>query len=92
LSRLEKVAKSGAIISSIGIALFVAFVVTLLLFPVTKECNRGEKKCSFSIVAPQQLKPIVQPSFLALALAIIATGILMIRFSSWYDSKNSKRR
>jgi hypothetical protein len=89
LSSLEILAKSGAIVSSIGVILFVAFVAVLLTFPVVKECN-ASGKCIFSSTANHQLKPIVQPGFLALSLFLIATGILMVRFSRRYYSNNKR--
>ena len=87
-SSLELLTKSGAILSSIGIALFVMFVAILLVFQVIKECDNNGK-CSFSSTAPELLKPLVQPAFLALSIAIIATGVFMLRFGRWRDSKKS---
>jgi len=81
-------AKSGAIVSSAGVALFVAFVAVLLIFPVVKQCDSNEK-CSFSSTAPEQLRQIVQPGFLALSLMIIAAGIFMVRYGRWRDSKKN---
>lgn len=88
MSSLETLTKSGAIVSSAGVALFVAFVAVLLIFPVVKECNN--EKCSFSSSAPEQLKPIVQPGFLALSLVIIASGVLMVRYGRWRSSKKTE--
>jgi hypothetical protein len=82
-------AKSGAIVSSAGVALFVAFVTVLLVFPVVKECDNNGK-CSFSSTAPEQLRSIVQPGFLALSLAIIAAGVFMVRYGRWRDSKKTE--
>jgi len=82
-------AKSGAIVSSAGVALFVAFVAVLLIFPVVKQCDSNEK-CSFSSTAPEQLRQIVQPGFLALSLMIIAAGIFMVRYGRWRDSKKTE--
>lgn len=86
---LEVVAKSGAIVSSAGVALFVAFVAVLLAFPVDKECV-GEEKCTYTSAAPAQLAAIVQPGFLAVSLLIIAAGVLMVRFSRWKSDKKTK--
>ncbi|HEX2558231.1 MAG TPA: hypothetical protein VHK86_07900 [Nitrososphaera sp.] len=88
-SSLEMLAKSGAIVSSTGVALFVAFVAVLLVFPVVKECD-NDGKCSFSSAAPEQLRPIVQPGFLAFSLAIIAAGVFMVRYGRWRDSKKTE--
>ena len=86
---LDVIAKSGAILSSLGIALFVAFVVILLVFPVNKECNAGAK-CSYNSTAPEQFAAIVQPAFLAIALLIIAAGVFMVRFSRWKSDKKTE--
>ncbi len=91
LSLHEILVKSGAIVSSAGVALFVSFAAVLLIFPVVKECNSNEK-CSFSSTAPEQLRLIVQPNFLALSLLLIATGVVMVRFSRRYDSYNNNAR
>ena len=79
-------AKSGAIVSSIGVALLVVFVVILLTFPVIKNCS-VDQKCSYHSTAPGQLQLIVQPSFLAVSLFTIAVGVLILRFSIWFESK-----
>jgi hypothetical protein len=89
-SSLEILIKSGAIVSSAGVALFVAFAVVLLVFPVIKECNNNNEKCSFSSTAPEQLRPIVRPDYLAFSLAIIAAGIFMVRYGRWRDSKKTE--
>ena len=80
----EVLAKSGAILSSVGVALFVTFVAVLLIFPVAKQCENKEK-CSFSSTAPGQLKQIVQPGFLAISLLLIAAGVLVIRITRRHD-------
>ena len=79
-------AKSGAIISSIGVALLVTFAVILLTFPVIKNCG-GDQKCSYHSTAPGQLQWIVQRSFLAVSLFTISAGVLILRFSRWLESK-----
>jgi len=88
LPSLETLAKAGAIVSSAGVVLFVAFVAILLTFPVVKECNN--EKCTFSSTAPEQLRQLVQPGFLALSLLIIAVGILMVRYGRWRSSKKTE--
>jgi hypothetical protein len=87
LSRLIVLAKAGAIVSTAGVALLVAFVLVLLVFPVIKEC-KGEK-CEFISTAPQYLQGIFSPGFLAASLLTIAAGIFMIRYSRWRESKAS---
>ncbi|HVX03251.1 MAG TPA: hypothetical protein VHA09_08865 [Nitrososphaera sp.] len=94
-SGLEILAKSGAIVSAAGVALLVAFVLVLLVFPVTKTCeqaggninNSNSNHCKYESSAPAQLQPIFNQGFFALSLLVIAAGILMIRYSRWRDSK-----
>ena len=87
---LETLAKSGAIVSSAGVALMVVFVIALLAFPVIKNCSESEK-CSYHSTAPGQLQSIVQPSFLAISLITISAGVLILRFSRWLESKKSEK-
>lgn len=82
-------AKSGAIVSSVGVALFIAFVIVLLAFPVDKECVSGER-CTYTSNAPGQLAQIVQPGFLAVSLMIIAAGVFLVRYSRWKTDKKTK--
>ncbi|MGI0048244.1 MAG: hypothetical protein ACREAW_01785 [Nitrososphaera sp.] len=86
---LEVLTKSGAVVSSAGVALLVAFVAVLLAFPVNKECV-GEEKCTYTSTAPEQLAAIVQPGFLAASLLIIAAGVFMVRFGRWKSDKKTK--
>jgi len=86
---LEVLAKSGAIVSSTGVALLVAFVVVLLTFPVNKECESGER-CTYTSTAPEQLAAIVQPAYLAASLMIIAAGVFMVRFGRWKSNKKTE--
>jgi hypothetical protein len=86
---LEVLTKSGAIVSSAGIALLIAFVVVLLAFPVNKNCEAGET-CSYISTAPEELAAIVQPSYLAVTLMIIAAGIFMVRVGRWKSYKKTK--
>lgn len=85
----ELLAKSGAIVSSAGVALLVAFVVVLLAFPVDKECQGGER-CTYTSTAPEQIAAIVQPAYLAVSLLIIAAGVFMVRFGRWKSNKKTE--
>lgn len=87
----ELLAKSGAIVSSAGVALLVAFVVVLLAFPVDKECQGGER-CTYTSTAPEQIAAIVQPAYLAVSLLIIAAGVFMVRFGRWKSNKKTEGR
>ena len=88
---LEVMTKSGAIVSSAGVGLLIAFVAVLLAFPVIKDCE-GAEKCIYTSTAPEQLAAIVQPGFLAISLMIIAAGIFMVRFGRWKSDKKTKDR
>ena len=77
--------KAGAITSTAGVAMLVAFVTVLLVFPVVKECQGDD--CNFESTAPERLKSIINPAFLASSLLVIAAGIVMIRYSRWRESK-----
>lgn len=80
----QTIVKSGAVFSTIGVALLIAFIIVLLAFPVLKECQDSGKKCEFSSTAPKPLKFIVKPTFLVIALLAIAIGVVIIRFGTWY--------
>jgi hypothetical protein len=81
--------RSGAIISSFGAMLLVILAAILLGYPLVKNCH--EQKCIFATSAPSPLNFFVKPSFLATSLVIIATGVVLIRFGSWYQYKSRKR-
>jgi hypothetical protein len=83
----ELLAKTGAIVSSAGIALFIAFVAILLIFPVIKECNSEGKDCTYSSTAPDPFQAVVQPGYLAGSLLTIAAGVFLVRFARWRGSK-----
>ena len=83
--------KSGAIVSSAGVALLVAFLVVLLAFPVNKECGGGES-CLYVSTAPEQLAAIIHPTFLAVSLLVIAAGVLMVRLGTWKTDKKPEGR
>jgi hypothetical protein len=85
---LEALAKSGALISSAGVALMITFAVVLLVFPVIKKCDQ-DGKCSYRSTAPGQLQPIVQPGFLAISLLVISAGVLALRLSRWQERKQA---
>ena len=86
---LETLAKSGAIVSSAGVALMVVFVIVLLSFPVIKNCDESGR-CSYRSTAPGELQSVVQPSFLAISLITISAGVVILRFSRWLESKKSE--
>jgi hypothetical protein len=86
---LEDLAKAGAVVSSAGVALMITFVIVLLVFPVNKNCDDDDGKCSYQSTAPLQLQSVVQPSFLAISLLTISAGVLLLRFSRWRERKNA---
>jgi hypothetical protein len=80
-------------VSSAGIGLFIAFVVVLLIFPVAKTCNPEDATdCTFTSMAPEPIRWIVQPSYLAVSLLLIAAGVFMIRFARWREPKTTGGR
>lgn len=87
---LEILIKSGGIVSSVGVALFIAFVTVLLVFPVTKSCEVQDKNCAYASSAPEPFKSIVQPVYLAISLLVIAAGVAMVRFGRWRESKKTE--
>ena len=88
---LDALAKSGAVVSSAGVALMIVLMVALLAFPVIKNCDAGQK-CSYRSTAPGQLQSVVQPSFLAISLMTISAGVLILRFSRRQESKKSEKK
>ncbi|HYT42049.1 MAG TPA: hypothetical protein VEP90_06865 [Methylomirabilota bacterium] len=80
--------KSGAILSSFGAILLVVLAAILLIYPVVKNCH--ERKCVFTSSAPRPLNSFVKPYFLATSLVMIAAGVALIRFGSWYQYKSRK--
>lgn len=87
----EILARSGAIISSIGVGLLVIFVIILLAFPVIKNCSENEK-CTYHSTAPGALQSIIQPGFLAISLITISAGVLLLRFGRWLEAKRQEKR
>ncbi|MFZ0221218.1 MAG: hypothetical protein WB988_01810 [Candidatus Nitrosopolaris sp.] len=80
--------RSGAVISSFGAMLLVILAAILLVYPIVKNCH--EQKCIFATSAPSPLNSFAKPSWLAISLVIIATGVAVIRFGSWYQYKSRK--
>jgi hypothetical protein len=88
---VEVLAKLGALVSSAGVALMVTFVIILLVFPVVKNCDQ-DRSCSYLSTAPGDLHSIVQPGFLAISLLTISAGVLMLRFSRWWEKKHATNK
>jgi hypothetical protein len=80
--------RSGAVVSSVGAVLLVILAAILLVYPVVKNCH--EQKCTFVTSAPNPLNSFAKPSWLAISLVIIATGVAVIRFGSWYQYRSRK--
>jgi len=78
--KLEYVIKSGAIVSTLGIVMLILFGLILLIFPVTKLC---EKSCVFVSTAPQYLRQMINPLFLSTSLIFISLGVFLIRIGKW---------
>jgi hypothetical protein len=87
---LDALAKSGAIVSSAGVALMIVLMVSLLAFPVIKNCD-GAQRCSYRSTAPGELQSVVHPGFLAISLLTISVGVLIMRFSRRLESKKTEK-
>jgi hypothetical protein len=87
---LDALAKSGAIVSSAGVALMIVLMVALLAFPVIKNCD-GAQRCSYRSTAPGELQSVVNPGFLAISLMTISVGVLIMRFSRRVESKKKEK-
>ena len=85
----EYLIKSGGVVSTAGVGLFIAFVTVLLVFPVIKSCDSGNGNCVFSSTAPEPFRSIIQPGYLAASLLIIAGGVFLVRFGRWRESKKT---
>jgi ABC-type Fe3+ transport system permease subunit len=88
---LKRIEKSGAIFSTVGLALLIAFIIVLLAFPIIKQCQRSTEQCKFYSTAPDSVRFIVRPVFLATALIIIAIGVGTTRFAIWYQYRKIKK-
>ncbi|MDQ4101939.1 MAG: hypothetical protein M3115_07130 [Thermoproteota archaeon] len=86
----EILARSGAIISSIGVGLLVIFVIILLAFPVIKNCGENGR-CTYHSTAPGTLQSVIQPGFLAISLLTISAGVLVLRLGRWLEAKRQER-
>jgi hypothetical protein len=85
----ELLAKSGAVVSSAGVAMFIVFVAVLLAFPVDKSCESDGTRCEFASTAPEPFRSVVQPAYLAVSLLVVAGGVFMVRFGRWQESKKT---
>lgn len=82
--------KSGAILSSTGAALLVIFAAILVSYPTAENCHNYHKECTYNTSAPPPLNSVIKPSVLAISLLVIASGVAIIRFGSWYQYRAKK--
>ena len=82
----ELVIKVGAVIASIGTIFLVIFATVLLVFSITKLCDK-EPKCIYISNAPYPLNLLITPIVLVIILVVIASGIAIIRSGKWFFSK-----
>lgn len=80
--------KSGAILSTAGAALLVIFAAILGSYPTAENCRDDHKKCTYTTSAPPPLNSFIKPSVLVISLLVIASGVAIIRFGSWYQYKS----
>jgi hypothetical protein len=90
--RLKGIEKVGAILSTIGLALLIAFIIVLLVFPIFKQCPKPYHKCQFYSTAPDTIRFVVRPAFLASTLLIIAIGVGTTRFAIWYQYRKKEKK
>jgi hypothetical protein len=86
---LEILIRSGGVVSTVGVALFIAFVTVLLVFPVVKSCDSRDTNCVYSSTAPEPFRSVIQPAYLAVSLIVIAGGVFMVRFGRWREAKKT---
>lgn len=78
-TRYRHMIKLGAVISTIGVIMLILFGLILLLFPVTKVC---EKTCNYILDAPNFLRQVINPLFLFITLILISAGVFLIRIGN----------
>ena len=78
--------KCGALSSLTGVAILMALITVLLIYPVSKNCENNFSDCEFISQSPEPLRGIVQPITLVTSLAGIAAGILLLRLGMWRRS------
>ncbi len=83
--RYRQMIKLGAVISTIGVSMLILFGFILLLFPVTKVC---EKTCDYIVDAPNLLIQVINPLFLFITLILISSGVFLIRIGNRQLYKN----
>lgn len=71
--------KLGAVVSTAGIVMLILFGLILLLFPVTKIC---EKTCIYLSSAPDYFRQLITPLFLFISLILISIGVFFIRIGN----------
>lgn len=86
---LELLIRSGGVVSTVGVGLFIAFVIVLLVFPLVKSCESENTNCTFSSTAPEPFRSVVQPAYLAISLLVIAAGVVLVRFGRWHEAKKT---
>ena len=89
--KTDSTVRIGGVLSTAGVALFIAFVAVLVIFPVVKACDESGGNCTYSSTAPEPFKSMVQPAYLAISLLVIAGGVLMVRLGRWRDSRDETK-
>lgn len=84
--------KLGGVIATIGTIMIVIFGITLIGFPVFKQCEDGNQDdCNFVFSVPHPFQSILKPEFLVLALSLTALGVTIIRLTKYIENKNIKK-
>ena len=89
---LDFLGESGGIVSTGGVAMFIAFVIVLLIFPVDKACDSQNTNCVYTSTAPEPFRSLVQPGYLAASLLVLAAGVFMVRYGRWREANKQKAK
>lgn len=79
--------KAGGVIATIGTIMIIIFGISLIGFPVSKQCEKGLDECRFVFSVPYPFQSILRPEFLVLALSLTALGVALIRFTKYMENR-----
>ena len=67
--------------------MLVIISIVLLAYPIINDCH-DDHKCSLASSAPNPLNKFVKPHLLAISIGVIAVGVAIIRFGTWYQFRS----
>ena len=56
--------------------------IVVLTYPIINDCH--DRKCTLASAAPNPLNALVKPDLVALSIGVVAVGVAIIRFGTWY--------